>query len=339
MGNKKYYQLGVGIIISIICLWLAVRTVPFKELKTIVAGANYIWLIPAVIAQFLSIIARSIRWTVLLEQPKRLQDSFWSQGIGYLFTNIFPFRLGEVARVIVMAEKCQLPVMKVAGTAIVERLLDVGTMVFILIFILPLMHVPVLVIRSGLIFGIIVLIAIFIIVFLARFYGFSVRLINGICKLSPHMPKDKLIGLWDELVSGLTPLLQPKIGAQSILWSFVSWSFSALVYYSVILSFQSNGKILEAVFMMVALSLAVAIPSSPGFIGVFQYIGQQALVIPFGLKYTDSIALAITISSHLVYYLLSTLLGIIALLIFGLSISMLNKLIAHKQVETANGGG
>ena len=337
MTNKNKIQLGIGITISAVCLWLAIKTVPFNELKKIIAGANYFWLLPAVVAQLFSIVARSQRWIVLLEVPKRTKESFWAQSIGYLFTNIFPLRLGEVARVIVMADQCNLPVMRVAGTAVIERILDVATMVIILIFILPLMHVPTFVIRSGEIFGIIVLIAFIGIIILARFHDFSVKLIKKACNLSSHIPTDQTLKLWDELVRGLTPLLQPRIGLLAVMWSAISWSFSALVYLSVILSFQLNGKLLEAVFMMVALSLAVAIPSSPGFIGVFQFIGQQALVIPFGIKYTDSIALAITISSHLVYYFLTTLLGIFGLMILGLSISSLNKIIIHKQINPSSG--
>ena len=62
--------------------------------------------------------------------------------------------------------------------------------------------------------------------------------------------------------------------------------------------------------MTVALALAVTVPSSPGFIGVFQLVGQQALVLPFGGKYDASSALAIALTSNLTYYLVTTLLGV-----------------------------
>jgi len=81
--------------------------------------------------------------------------------------------------------------------------------------------------------------------------------------------------------------------------------------------------------MMVSLSLAVAVPSSPGFIGVFQFIGQQALVIPFGAKYSMSDALAITLVAYLVYYALSTLIGIIGMWRLGQSLSSMRALIAR----------
>ena len=78
------------------------------------------------------------------------------------------------------------------------------------------------------------------------------------------------------------------------------------MYWCIIRSFQADGAFLEATFMVVALSFAVAVPSSPGFIGIFQLVGQQALVLPFGAKYDESQALAITVTAHLTYYLLTT---------------------------------
>ena len=83
--------------------------------------------------------------------------------------------------------------------------------------------------------------------------------------------------------------------------------------------------------MMVSLSFAVIVPSSPGFIGIFQFIGQQALVIPFGLKYSVSSALAIALIAHLVYYILSTLLGIIGVWRIGQSFTNLMRLAARKN--------
>jgi glycosyltransferase 2 family protein len=336
--DRKKIQLVIGLMISLGCLWLAVRNVPFSDLKTIFVDANYLWLVPAFFAQLLSVVARSMRWIVLLETPKRWQSSFWAQGIGFLFTNIFPFRLGEVARVFVMAGQCQLPVMKVAGTAIVERILDVATMVLILIFILPWMQVPAYVIRSGQSFGIIIILAILTIIILARYYDFSVKIIAKICSLSPRIPYVQIIKFWRELVNGLIPLLKLEIGFKAVGWSFISWFFSALVFLCVVLSFQPDGRLLEALFMMVAISLAVAVPSSPGFIGVYQYIGQQALVIPFGLKYSDSRALAITITAHLIYYLITTLIGVIGIVRLGQSFSTLSRLFMRGHNTTTISG-
>src|SRR5688572_24773111 len=178
MKLNKSASVFVGLSITAICVWLAFRDVPYTEITKVISGGNYYWLIPAAIAQLLAILMRSQSWVELLDRKHQLEASIWSQGIGYLFTNLFPLRLGEVARVLVMSEKCKMPVVQVAGTAIVERLLDVSTMIFALVMILPWMHVPSAIIRSGQIFGAFVLVGILVIVLLARFKGASFALVN-----------------------------------------------------------------------------------------------------------------------------------------------------------------
>jgi uncharacterized membrane protein YbhN (UPF0104 family) len=94
-------------------------------------------------------------------------------------------------------------------------------------------------------------------------------------------------------------------------------------------AFQLEATWIEAGFMVVSLSLALTVPSSPGFIGVFQYVGQQALVVPFGSKFDAGTALAATLTAHLVYYLITTALGIVGLWRFGGSLSGLGRRIGR----------
>src|SRR5919197_5666398 len=133
MHLLKTWHFWFGCALSLLCLWLAARSVPFIDLGHSLAGARYIWLLPVIALQMSAIVARAWRWVVLLDKEGQLGNSLWAQGVGFLFTNIFPLRLGEPARVLVMSERCKLPVMQVGASAIVERLLDVGTNVLVLI--------------------------------------------------------------------------------------------------------------------------------------------------------------------------------------------------------------
>lgn len=311
--RSKYLKLGLGVLISIACLWLAVRNVPFTELRHSVAGARYIWLLPAIVLLLLSIFARAKRWVVLLNEEKRLIDSFWAQGVGYLFTNVLPLRMGEPARVMVMAERCKLPVLQVAGSAIVERLLDVGTIVMALIFVLPWMQVPAFVTRVGMLFGVVTLLTFMLLVVGVRFNHRSESLLRYVFGCIPILPVEGVIARWRELVNGLALSTRWQIAVQVVGWSVVTWALSIGMFWAVLYSFRADSTLVEATFMVVALSLAVTVPSSPGFVGVFQLVGQQALVLPFGAKYDVATALAITLLAHLAYYLITTFLGIIGL--------------------------
>ncbi len=94
-----------------------------------------------------------------------------------------------------------------------------------------------------------------------------------------------LLPRWRELVNGLAPLSRPKAVIQSVLLSAGVWGLYVLAYWCVLRAFRSDASVVEAAFMVIALWLAISLPSSPGFIGVFQFAGQQALVLPFGGKY------------------------------------------------------
>lgn len=317
--------------ISVGCLWLALRHVPLIEVAHLVSRGDKLWLTLAVVLQLIAVVARAQRWVVLLGKKGRLTDSFWALGVGYLFTNVFPLRMGEPARVVLMAQRSGLPTMQVAASAIVERLLDVATIVVALMLVLPLMNVPALVKQSGTTLGLLSLVAIAILLLAVRFRSLSEKLLESVCQRARVLPTAAIVARWRELVTGLAPFTQPRVALQSISWSLIAWLFSAAMYWAVLRAFQPDASPVEAVFVVVALSFAVTVPSSPGFLGVFQLVGQQALVLPFGTKYEATHAMAIIMSAYLVYYLLTTLLGIIGLWRLGQSFANVGRLVKARK--------
>ncbi|MGH7380692.1 MAG: lysylphosphatidylglycerol synthase transmembrane domain-containing protein [Candidatus Methylomirabilales bacterium] len=327
----KTWRFLLGCTISLLCLWFAFRNVPLGELVRVLAGANFLLLLAAIVSQLLAVVTRARRWLVLLDKEGKFADSFWAQSVGFLFTNVFPLRAGEPARVLVMADRCGLPVMQVTASAIVERLLDVATNVLVLILVLPWMQVPTLMNRIGVSFGVLVLMGLGILLLVVRFSDYSERLLQSVCTRLPLLPAEKVVVRWKELVSGFLPLTRWRTTLRAVGWSLVTWGFSVAMFWSVLCAFQPDGRLVEAAFMMVALAFAVAVPSSPGFVGVFQLIGQQALVLPFGAKYDAATALAITLTAHLTYYVLTTTLGIVGLWRLGESLMNLGRVIAVRQ--------
>ena len=331
MRLLKSWRVWLGCAISLLCLWLAFREVPVGELLRLGATADPVLLFLAVVFILLSVITRSWRWLVLLDRTEGLGNAFWAEGIGFLFTNIFPLRLGEPARILVMSERCQLPVMRVAASAIGGRLLDAGTNVFILLLVLPWMQVPPLIRSAGLSFGMLFLVGLGMLLLMVQFSLYGERIIQAVCSRLPVFSAEKMTARWRELVRGFLPLTRWRIAARAVGWSFVTWGCSLAVFWSVLCAFQSDARLIEAAFMMVALSFAIAVPSSPGFIGIFQFVGQQALVIPFGVKYDAATALAITLTVHLVYYIPTTTVGVVGLWRLGESFVNLGRMITIRK--------
>jgi len=323
MSLVKNWRFWLGLAISVMCLWLAMRSVPLAELPRLLAGMNALWVLPVIILQLLAVITRAKRWVILLDKQDRLAESFWAQGVGYLFTNVLPLRMGEPARVVVMSERCRLPVVQVAASALVERLLDVATIILVLILLLPWMQIPALVARAGVTFGAIVLLGCVALLLAVKFSQRVEGLLRAMCGRFRMLPEAALVARWRELVDGLTPLMRWTLAVRVAAWSILTWACSIAVNWCVLRAFQPDAAWLEAAFIVVALSLAVTVPSSPGFVGVYQFVGQQALALPFGGKYTIASALAITLAAHVAYYLITTVIGVVGLWRLGESFASL----------------
>jgi len=331
MRAVRSWRFWLGIVISGLCLWLALKDVPLGTLKGVLATARYAWLVPAVAVQLLAVLARALRWQEILSRRGILRETFWGHCVGFLFTNLLPFRAGDPARAAVVADKTGIPFLQVGGSVVVERVIDVATVLLALVLLLPWMQVPPLVRQAGILFGVVVIVALGGLWMMVRFREPAMARVRAILGRARRLPAERLLGWSDQLLDGFAPLTRPLVALRVLVWSVLSWTLSIAIYWCVLHAFQPDASWVEAGFMVVSLSLAITVPSSPGFIGVFQYVGQQALVLPFGAKYDAGTALAATLTAHLVYYLITTALGIVGLWRFGESLSGLGRRIGRKS--------
>ncbi len=315
----KYLLSFGGIGASALCFWLAIRHVPFDQLAVTLSSAHYTWLLLAVFCQLLAVMARAKLWAALLGDKAGTTDTFWSEGIGYLFTNVLPFRMGDPARIFVLSRRSKLPIVQVAASACMERVFDLGTIIVAHVALLPWMDVPTQAKSAGEILGLLVVLVFLSVVLLLRFRSRGERLILSLSKRLPASLGGKLLTYSYHLLDGMAVFRNGRIVLRTILWSFAIWAFTVGMYWCVLKGFRADATLVEATFMVVALCLAVTIPSSPGGLGVVQWIGQQALVLPFGAKYDLTSALAIILPAHLGYYITTSLLGVAGLSFFGLS--------------------
>ncbi len=117
------------------------------------------------------------------------------------------------------------------------------------------------------------------------------------------MLRDTLEGLSDPISNTKALALG---GLSATAW--LVWTFAA------ILAAHSVGielSLVEAIFVTAALNLGVAIPSSPGFVGTYQWLGVSALAL-FGVSQEGGLAFAIVMQA--VWYVPTTLAGAVLLL-------------------------
>jgi len=127
--------LGVGLI-----YWFVSKMTPedIALTKDAFSRANYFWILLAPILGFVSNFSRTERWRMLLEPTghrPRFWNTYFSVMLMYFFNLLFP-RLGEITRCSLLAQYEKVPLDKSIGTMVVERVVDlisiivVGSIIF-----------------------------------------------------------------------------------------------------------------------------------------------------------------------------------------------------------------
>jgi uncharacterized protein (TIRG00374 family) len=103
----KRWQLWVGIIISAVLLYLALRGLKLSEVWESIKTARYIWLLPGIAIYFMGVWVRSWRWHYMLRPLKKIptRTMFPIVTIGYMGNNIYPARAGEVLRAVILKQR------------------------------------------------------------------------------------------------------------------------------------------------------------------------------------------------------------------------------------------
>ena len=131
MKKSLAISLIVGIILSVLALYLAFRNVPFSELLTYLASINYIWILPSVLIVFVSFSLRAYRWQIILESTQHVKfwQAFHPLMVGFMINCILPGRVGEVARPAMLLKTEKVPFSTGLATVAAERVFDLVTLI------------------------------------------------------------------------------------------------------------------------------------------------------------------------------------------------------------------
>jgi len=255
------------------------------------------------------LVVRAQVWrTLLRDYPTRI-DTFFAINQGYLFNNILPFRLGELARAYLLARKSKLGFFQVFPSVIIERLLDLGMAVGLLMATIPLVVGGSWARSAAVSAGILVLVLYIGLFLIARYHD---RAEVSIHKLLAKIP---LVGGWaqkflPDLFSGVQVLTNGKLFVKAVGWVTLNWVMAIVQYYILMLAFFPQAEPLWAAFSIGVVSLGIAAPSSPGAVGVLELSLVGALAV-FGLNSSTALAFALTL--HAIQYILTGVLGAYAL--------------------------
>ncbi len=309
----------------------------FADLQSIVQAlrlADYRLVAASATITLLWLIVRAQVWrTLLLNRPSH-KDTFFAVNEGYLINNILPFRLGELARAYLLARKSGMGFFQIFPSVIIERLLDLGMAVGLLLATLPLVVGGSWARPAALTAGILVLVLYIGLFLLARYRKQAQALLNRFFTRIPSINR-RLQKFLPELFSGLEVLTNGKRFISAASWVLLNWMLAIAQYYILMQAFFPQAKLLWAAFSLGVVSLGIAAPSSPGALGVLELSVVGALSV---FKLEASIALAFALVLHAIQYVLTGVLGAYALTRDGDSLGGIYHRLQSLRKDTSSSG-
>jgi len=131
---SRTVKLLVGIVVSVVCVWLSMRDVRLSEVVAALKQANYVGFFVSMALTLVGFWIRAVRWRSLIATPRRLSTGslFSATMIGFMANNVLPFRLGEFVRPWALARREKLSKTTLLATVVVERAVDMITLLGIL---------------------------------------------------------------------------------------------------------------------------------------------------------------------------------------------------------------
>lgn len=136
---KKIFQYALFLSIGAVLLWFTFSKLDPQQLFEDIRTANYLPVMQGVGLGIVAIIFRGVRWVQLLSPlgyEVKASRSIWAVAVSYLINLITP-RVGELARCTALNRTDKVPVDKLFGTVVLERVVD--TIMFGLIFLFTLL--------------------------------------------------------------------------------------------------------------------------------------------------------------------------------------------------------
>jgi uncharacterized protein (TIRG00374 family) len=306
----KQWRFWLGITISLVCLILVLWNIDFWEVLTALKGANYAWLLPASLPYAGTLISKVLRWQLLFPgEHKRIRREklFSALMISYALNTILPARLGELARAYVIGETEGLSKSLALSTIVVEKVLDILTLLLFLVLLLPFVTLPSWVQRPALIMGPLFLCLFAIILALTYQRQGTLSLASFFLKRIPRLSGERILNSLDSALSGFDVLRSVRRNISLWGWSLAVWITGALFILFVMFAFHIDAPPSAAVLLLCVTSLGMTVPSSPGYIGVYHWLVVSTLLI---FNVDRELALSYAFALHAVTFLPLTLLGI-----------------------------
>ena len=305
----RSWRVWLGFLISIFFVYLALRGQDFGLIWESIRSAEYIWLVPAIAVYFLGVAVRAVRWDYLLRGVSKLSPAqlFPIVTIGYMANNVLPLRAGELVRAYALSTRHQVRKSASLATIGVERIFDGITM--LVFFAVASLSIA---LTSDLrtVFNLAVALFALMAAGMIAFVFLPVlrdKLIAAVIDRLPDRIGERVGPMAQAFVDGLSILRRRNDLLGVGLASVLAWLLEATMYLMIAQAFDMDISPFGILMITAVANLATLIPSSPGYVGAFEY--GVLLVVAGPLGFERELAISYAVVVHAALYLPVTLVG------------------------------
>jgi len=311
-SQRKWLSFGLGLLISLVAVWLLFRKVDFRELSSALRQANYWWLLPNIFFVMFAMYQRAYRWYYMLlpVKPVAYSKLLAATCVGFMANNVLPLRLGEFVRAYSLAyQDREISKSASLATIFIERM--VFDLVSLLIIFGGVLAVATIRIPEEMKFGLyisigIALLGIALVGYLALRPEQAGNYLARYLFFLPQRAKEGVKAIVKRFSTGLAFVTRPGIATSVALQTMFLWLCMGFSNYFVFIAFGFDLPIEASYFLLVVVSVSILIPSSPGFIGVY-HAGTVLTLTQYGIGREQALSFALVL--HAAQYIPITLMG------------------------------
>jgi glycosyltransferase 2 family protein len=310
----------IGLILTCASVALLGRLIDWRLALSAIKSADMLFIFLAVSCLLLSLAAKTVRWRFLLPSESHITTPrlFRILHISFMLNNVLPARLGDVARVAMTSKQPDLRVGAVLSSMLTERVVDFVTLLTCFVLVSPFLPIPDQFVDW-------LQTAWYVLAALGAALALAVIARKRMARLAAHV---RLPGAFNKsqrfseearsFREGWRQLFSRGHVTQIWATSVLAWGGAFAINYLLLRALSIEVPIAVAVLLTCTTNIAMLVPSSPGYIGVFHATATLSL-IPFDVG--EARALSFAILAHLVNVLPVSILGALFLLIGRESLS------------------
>jgi uncharacterized protein (TIRG00374 family) len=290
IATRRLLYWTVSILVSAVLLYYALRGVDWGRVWRLIAHADLRYIAAATALTCGSFFLRSVRWRILLNAEGRLPVGtvFWANMAGYLGNSFLPARAGELVRSLLICGQSGLSKAYVLTTALSERMMDaIALVLWSSLVLLRVNPKPAWMqdVSGGM--AIAAAAGALFVVVLPHTGGLLESIVKRIPL--PASLRALLLGLVEQVLLGVRAFHNWGRLAGFAALTVAIWLSDALGVMTGAHALGLDVTFPVAMLLLAGLGLGSALPSTPGYVGVYQFAAVSILT-PFGISRDGALA-------------------------------------------------